>query len=36
VLEANHASWIREGDEPILLTLRTGQIETINIEVDLS
>jgi hypothetical protein len=36
VLEANRASWIREGDEPILLTLRTGQIETINIEVDLS
>lgn len=36
VLESNRASWIREADEPILLTLRTGQIETINISVDLS
>lgn len=36
VLEANRETWIREGDEPILLTLRTGQIEAINIEVDLS
>lgn len=36
VLESNSTTWIRETDEPILLTLRTGQIETINISVDLS
>lgn len=36
VLESNRTSWIREADEPIQLTLRTGQIETINISVDLS
>ena len=36
VLEANRATWMREGDEPILLTLHTGQIKTLSIEVDLT
>lgn len=36
VLEANRASWLRDTGGPILLTLRTGQIQFINIEVDLS
>lgn len=35
-IEAHRDDWLREGDEPILLTLRTGQIETININVDLT
>ena len=36
VLEANRGSWLREGGEPVLLTLRTGQVEHINIAVDLT
>ena len=36
LLEANRASLIREGDEPLLLTLHTGQIKTLSIEVDLT
>ncbi len=35
-IEANRVAWIREGDEPILLTLHTGQIKTLSIEVDLT
>ena len=36
VLENNRASWLRNADQPTLLTLRTGQTATVAIEVDLS
>jgi hypothetical protein len=36
VLEANIATMLRNQDQPTLLTLKTGQTETVAIEVDLS
>jgi hypothetical protein len=36
VLEANIATMLRNEDQPTLLTLKTGQTETVAIEIDLS
>ena len=36
VLEANMATMLRNQDQPTILTLKTGQTETVAIEVDLS
>ncbi|MCP4622999.1 MAG: hypothetical protein GY850_05655 [bacterium] len=36
VLEANISTMLRNQDQPTLLTLKTGQIETVAIEIDLS
>ena len=36
VLEANIATMLRNQDQPTLLTLKTGQTQTVTIEVDLS
>jgi hypothetical protein len=36
LLEDNRVNWLRQGDEPVTLTLRTGQIETLNLTVDLT
>ncbi len=36
VLEANIATMLRNGDQPTLLSLKTGQTETVAIEIDLS
>jgi len=36
LLEANIATMLRNGDQPTLLTLKTGQTETVAIQIDLS
>lgn len=35
-LEDNRVAWLRQGDEPLTLALRTGQVETLNLVVDLA
>jgi hypothetical protein len=35
-LEAHRASWVRNADEPLLLSLKTGHMEKVEITVDLT